>query len=171
MKRTTVIINLLIVLFAAPGIIAYLVYSHPEWVSAPTTNHGHLLQPPPKLDALSRGEKWQLLYWSPQPCAQACVQRIDELAKLRLALGRRLYYVDLVLASHASLIDVSQETQDLLHTVDGKIVQLTREDAEKLGVQPAIYLVNPQHYVVLAYSSDQAAKDIFQDLQKMVHDK
>ena len=170
MKRTTVIINLLIVLFAAPGVIAYLVYLHPEWISA-RTNHGHLLQPPPKLDAFSRGEKWQLLYWSPQPCAQACLQRIDELAKLRLALGRRLYYVDLVLASQTPLIDVSQETQDLLHTVDGKIVQLSGEDAEKLGVQPAIYLVNPERYVVLAYSSDQAAKDIFQDLQKMVHDK
>lgn len=170
MKRTTVIINLLIVLFAAPGIIAYLVYLHPTWISA-RTNHGHLLQPPPKLDALSLAEKWQLLYWSPQACTQTCMQRIDELAKLRLALGRRLYYVDLVLASDIPLTDVAQETQNLLHAVDGKIVQLKGADAEKLGVQPTIYLLNPEHYVVLAYSSDQKAKDIFEDLQKMVHDK
>lgn len=170
MKRSAGIIGLLLFLFAAPGTIAYIVYLHPEWISS-RTNHGQLLQPPPILQQMSQSEKWQLLYWTPQACTQDCLQRMDDLAKLRLALGRRLYYVDLVLASQTARSTASQTTQNLLETVDGHWAQLAGKEAEILGSQPAIYLVNPQGYVILAYSSDQSLKDIFQDLQKMVHDK
>ena len=170
MKRSAGIIGLLLFLFAAPGTIAYIVYLHPELISE-RTNHGELLQPPPILQQMSQSEKWQLLYWTPEACTQYCLQRMDDLAKLRLALGRRLYYVDLVLASQTALSAASQTTQNLLEAVDGHWAQLAGKEAEILGSQPAIYLVNPQGYVILAYSSDQSLKDIFQDLQKMVHDK
>jgi hypothetical protein len=170
MKRSPGIIGLLLLLFAAPGVIAYLLYLHPEWSSS-RTNHGQFLQPPPVLQQMPQNEKWQLLYWMPQTCTQDCLHRLDELAKLRLALGRRLYSVDLVLASQTALSAASQTTQNLLEEVDAHWAQLSGKEADILGSQPAIYLVNPQRYVILAYASDQALKDIFQDLQKMVHDK
>ncbi|MGV3740614.1 MAG: hypothetical protein ACO1N3_04935 [Gammaproteobacteria bacterium] len=164
MKKFYGVMSLLIILFTAPGILAYVVYHHPNWISG-RTNHGHLLQPPTLLHSTYQGNKWQLLYWSPKSCDQACMQRMGDLAKLRLALGRRLYYVDLVLATQSAQPqpDVLQELQK----IDGQMVQTQ----ESLGEQSAIYLVNPQHYVILAYSSAQASKEIFQDLQKMVHDK
>jgi hypothetical protein len=167
MKRSFIIISLFI-LFAAPGLCAYVIYSHPQWISARTTNHGRLLQPAPKLQQQNQTEKWQLLYWMPQACTQACLQRMDDLAKLRLALGRRLYYVDLVLAT--PLVS-DQSLQDKLEQMDGHVLQINEQNLDILGNKPAIYLVNPQHYVILAYSEQQAVKDIYQDLQKMVHDK
>lgn len=170
MKRSAGIIGLLLCLFTAPGMIAYIVYLHPGWISA-RTNHGQLLQPAPELAHLPRGEKWQLLYWTPQTCAQDCLQRLDDLAKLRLALGRRLYAVDLVLATQSPRNSVSQTAQNLLEEIDAHWAQLSDKEADILGYQPAIYLVNPKGYVILAYAKDQPVKDIFQDLQKMVHDK
>jgi len=93
------------------------------------------------------------------------------LAKLRLALGRRLYAVDLVLATQSPRNSVSQTAQNLLEEIDAHWAQLSDKEADILGYQPAIYLVNPKGYVILAYAKDQPVKDIFQDLQKMVHDK
>lgn len=170
MKRSYMLMSLLVALFAAPGLVAYVIYLHPAWISS-RTNHGQLLQPPPLLHSKHHKEKWQLLYWSPQSCTQDCIQRLDDLARLRLALGRRLYYVDLSLAISTPMVDVPEHIQSLLHKVDANLVSLSQDDAMHLGLQPAIYLVNPQNFVILAYAKDQSVQDIFQDLQKMVHDK
>ena len=169
MKRAYITMCLLIVLFTAPGLLAYMVYLHPTWISG-RTNHGQLLQPPPLLHSKYREEKWQLLYWSPQDCTQDCTHHLDDLARMRLALGRRLYYVDLILAIPNSAV-VPPRTQNLLHKMDGNLINLTQEDTTELGIQPAIYLVNPQQFVILSYTKDQSMHDIFEDLQKMVRDK
>ena len=168
MKKFYKIVSLLLVLFTAPGILAYIVYQHPNWISG-RTNRGQLLQPPVQLQAAYPGNKWQILYWNPQPCQQTCLQQIDDLAKMRLALGRRLYYVDLIFAHSQKNLSIA--LQDLLQKIAGHDSQIQEADANILGPQSAIYLVNPQHYVILAYSIDQAKKDLFQDLQKLVHDK
>lgn len=166
MKKFYGTISLLIILFTAPGILAYIVYQHPHWISG-RTNHGQLLQPPTLLHSTYQGNKWQLLYWSPHSCDEACLHRMNDLAKLRLALGRRLYHVDLVLATAPLQQNLQPELQAFLQKIDGQKV----ETQESLSKEPAIYLVNPQHYVILAYSRMQPSKEIFQDLQKMVHDK
>lgn len=170
MKRSAIVMSLLVILFTAPGLIAYIVYTHPQWMRG-RTNHGQLLQPPPLLTHAFQEGKWQLMYWAPNGCEQSCFQRMDELAKLRLALGRRLYYVNLVLATPATLTPVSQDLQANLEFLDGQWLQLNAEDTHVLSKDAAIYLINPQRYVILAYSQQQAVKDIFQDLQKMVHDR
>lgn len=170
MKRAYITMCVLVVLFVAPGMLAYMVYLHPTWISA-KTNHGQLLQPPPLLHSKYRGEKWQLLYWSPQDCTQDCEYHLDDLARMRLALGRRLYYVDLLLAMPNSAVELPERTRNLLHKMDGRLINLTQEDTTELGSQPAIYLVNPQHFVILSYKKDQSMHDIFEDLQKMVRDK
>lgn len=169
MKRPYLIMSLLVLLFAAPGLIAYIAYLHPNWLHQ-NTNHGKLLQPPPRLHT-THPQKWQLLYWSPQSCTRICMQRLDALARLRLALGRRLYYVDLVLAMSETTDNLAQDTQNILHNMDVHSIRLFETDAAKLGSQSAIYLVDAQNYVILAYDEDQSMQDIFQDLQKMVHDK
>lgn len=171
MKRVYVIMGLLVVLFMAPGMIAYVVYLHPTWLSN-KTNHGTLLQPPRLLSTQnnrkkSNDKKWQILYWSPQGCEQRCIQRLDDLARMRLALGRRLYYVDLILAVNKPLDSMTASVQAVVHKMDAHLVQM---DASQLGPEPAVYLVNPQQYVILSYTSDQSVQDIFHDLQKMVRD-
>lgn len=168
MKKFYGIISMLLILFAAPGILAYIVYQHPNWVSG-RTNRGQFLASPAILHSSYQSHKWQIVYWNPQSCDPACRQRIDDLAKLRLALGRRLYYVDLVFAH--SQKGVSEELQTLLHNIEGHEARIQKQDETLLGQQPAIYLVNPQHYVILAYSTEQSNQDIFHDLQKLVHDK
>ncbi|PJD92890.1 MAG: hypothetical protein CK424_04800 [Legionella sp.] len=168
MKRTT-IICLLILVFAAPGIAAYFAYTHPNWWTT-TTNHGQLLQPPPVLHHESITKKWQLIYWGGDHCDVACRKRLDDLARVRLALGRRLYHVDMVLAVNAKTSDVSEVVQHQLQQVDGHILLLDEVDAKVLGATPAIYIVNPAHFVILAYSATQPNDDIFQDLKKMVSD-
>lgn len=168
MKRT-MIICLLILVFAAPGIAAYIAYTHPNWW-AKTTNHGQLLQPPPLLHQASMSAKWQLMYWGGDGCDLACRNRLDDLARIRLALGRRLYHVDLILAMHESASDLSDVVRHQLQQVDGRTLMMNVADARVLGTAPAIYIVNGAHYVILAYPATQPNDDIFQDLKKMVSD-
>ncbi len=170
MKRSYVVIGLLVLLFAAPGIVAYMVYLHPGWISA-RTNRGQLLQPPLLLQSKNLSEKWQLLYWSPTDCTDVCAKRMDDLARIRLALGRRLYYVDLVLAMKQPASTVSKAIQHQLRHVDGRMIRFGAHDATLLGVKPAVYLINPTHYAILVYSQALQDDDIFQDLKKMVKDK
>ena len=169
MRRPTIVLSLLFVLFATPGVAAYFFYKHPEWIAS-RTNHGHLLQPPQILTQIQQTKKWTLLYWSPKSCGKVCLQHIDDLAKLRLALGRHLYDVDLVLASLGAM-ETLKKPQRVLKDLDGHLLELDDKSAELLGKQSAIFLANPQRYLILSYSSNQAVKDIFQDLQKMVRDK
>ena len=171
MKRTPLIIALLILVFAAPGIGAYLVYKHPEWIKT-TTNHGRLLQPPQKLTALSHHPKWQLLYWMPKDCDKTCAQQLNKLARIRLALGRRLYQVEiqLLLPVDAAPLQPALETQ--MQTEDSHTLRVhSSMDMSTLGTNPSIYIADPKHFLIITYDSSQSSDDMFQDLKKVVTDK
>lgn len=56
------VVLLLIVMFAAPGIAAYVFYQHPSWLGSTRVNKGTLLSPPVVLKGLE-GEKNGVLYF------------------------------------------------------------------------------------------------------------
>ena len=96
-RRNYIVLLLMLALFIAPGLSAYLFYNHLTWLGAAKTNKGELLNPPILLTKLGMDAKWRLILWSPTGCAQECIQQLDKLARIRLALGRRLYQVDSLL--------------------------------------------------------------------------
>lgn len=167
------ILFLLALLFAAPGITAYLFFQHPNWLGASTVNRGTFLKPPQLLTALGvHNNKWHILFWSPKDCDNACLKQLDTLARVRLALGRKLYYVDqwFVLGEKATTLTAEEKT--LLHELDFQFIQLAAlkdKQNHNLPAEPAVFLVNPDNYLILKYKSEVAPDDVFKDLKLLVN--
>lgn len=163
---------LLALLFMAPGIAAYVFYLNPQWLGSVTTNQGQFVNAPIKIDALANREsKWNLVSVNLQACEIACMEQIDRLARVRLALGRKLYNVQewLILDPDAVL---SEEYKNRLRDHDVRLLLLTREQKEMLFIlndQPAVYIANPEGYLVLAFKPDAKSESIFHDLKQLIN--
>lgn len=170
MKTTNKKIAVLLVLalvFAAPGLTAYLFYQHPQWLGHATTNKGRLLTPPVLFTGLaSQSAKWRLVVWNPQHCRSTCLKQVDKVARIRLALGRHLYNVEQwILVSQTApvfpaAIIAALKDQDIHFTQSAALAQL--------GSVPQVYIVSPENYIVLAYPFTAKPADIFHDIKQLV---
>lgn len=164
------IVVLIGLIFLAPGLIAYFFYQNHWLTTASKTNKGLLLNPPIQLTgqpaSLKHSQKWQLILWMPTQCSQECLQQIDQLARIRLALGRRLYQVETwVWLGNSTQAFTPNHLQDLQE----QDIQLTTNPRVPKELQalkePQIFIANPQHYLVLAYKVSSNPKDIFHDMK------
>lgn len=166
------ILLLLALMFAAPGVTAYFFYNHPSWLGTSKVNKGILLNPPSVLSALDDKAKWRIVFWSPDVCDKACITQLDVLARVRLALGRKLYHVDqwLILGDKAS--SLSEATAALLKEQDFHVTQLSSAEMKKmtaLSAQSNVYLANPDKYLILSYQSQVNPEDIYKDLKLLLN--
>lgn len=171
---------LLALVFIAPGVAAYFFYTHPQWLSHATTNKGTLLTPPVFISSLKeasvinpsslgRGPTWKLVVWSPTACNGECINQLDKLARIRLALGRRLYNVtqELLLGAKAPL--PASKLRALLQERDIHIVRLQeKEQSPTLPHKITIFIANPENYLVLAYQPTVKPDDIFHDMKHLL---
>ena len=165
------ILLLLVVLFAAPGIAAYLFYQHPSWLGASRTNKGVLLAPPIALTSVTGQSKWRIIFWTPKACGQECFTQLDVLARVRLALGRKLYQVDqrLLLGKTDSVVNKSLE--EALKGKDFKVSPLSATELEqlsRLSSQPRIFIMNPDNYLILSYQAGVNPDDVYKDLKTLL---
>jgi hypothetical protein len=160
-------------IFFAPGIAAYIFYNHTQWLGTATTNHGELINPPPVMSFLSQ-DKWKLILWSPNECSEQCKIDMDKLARIRLALGRRLYEVDGILMQANQTAALPDGFEQQLKDEAITSLKLTPEQTELLkpwATEAKIFIVNPQNYLILAYTSSVEPKNIYQDLKHLLHMK
>lgn len=191
LRRNQVLLLLLAVLFIAPGLAAYYFFKHPQ--SLGKTNKGTLLNPPILLSHWqassdpcrfltdghgksnrfkeTAGSKWQLVLWSAKPCDEQCMQALNNLARARLALGRRLYNVELQLLFDAN---VPLPSQPILHQLCEQGIRLQRLDTGERARFPIlakplkILIANPDDYLVLAYTPKVDPSDIFHDIKQLI---
>ena len=141
-------LGILLIIFLAPGVLAYVFYMHPNWIAASKTNRGQLLSPAVFVpDVFVSSQKWHIVFWSPGKCTKKCMATFDGLTRLRIALGRKLYEVDL---------DLLNDTQAITKTQLG------------LTNKPEIFIVNPQHYWILRYSVNAPLDDLYNDIKKLL---
>jgi hypothetical protein len=165
------ILVLLIVLFIAPGVAAYIFYQHPSWLGSTRINKGTLLNPPILLNALEGKSKWRIIFWSPNDCGQTCMHQLDVLARIRLALGRKLYQVDqwLVLGDKAS--SLSEEQQVILKNIDFKVMKLSKMEEvsqNPLFKRSKVYVADPENYLILKYAAEVNPEDVYKDLKLLL---
>ncbi len=172
MKKNKIILLLLALIFIAPSLSAYLLYKHPAWRSSQTTNKGELLSPAPAL-TLFDDSKWHIVLWSPNACTKTCMERLVQLTKLRLALGRRYYDTDLWLV----LPDGNQDTelsQGEIQRMKKHGVRLIRllsqnENITLLSAYPtSIFIATPQQRLILRYNQQSKLEDIYHDLKHLL---
>lgn len=165
------ILLLLAFMFAAPGITAYIFFQNPSWLGSSKINKGTLISQPQVLSALDGAKKWRIIYWTPNKCASACLKQLDVLARMRLALGRKLYSVDqwLILGSNAPTL--SDKLTKLLKDQDFHRVQLTEDEMKKASLpeHAMVYLANPDQYLILSYLAEVNPDDIYKDLKLLLN--
>ncbi len=169
MRRYSITLLLLVFLFATPGLSAYFLYFHPHWLSSATTNKGQFLKPPVLLDGLGASSKWRLVLWSPTACEKACLAQLDKLQRVRLALGRRLYDVDLNLLQPANASPLKMVK--MLQEPGIAVMTLSADESTRLLAlykQPELFIANQEHYLVLAYSLTAKPDDVFHDIKLLL---
>lgn len=173
LSRQAIILIALCVLFAAPSLLAFVFYQHPTWLGFSKTNRGVLVNPPGLLKSMNKSKQWRLLLWSPVGCDSLCMKHLDELARVRLALGRRLYHVDNYLLLGVQSSELSSANTKVLQDLDTHVLILSageKDDAGILGQAPTIYIVSPDNYAILRYTLDNQPDDIFHDIKQLVTD-
>ena len=144
---------------------------HPKALDFDAHNTGKHAVTAKVLD-VSAGPKWRLVLWSPTACEQRCLDQLDKLARIRLALGRHLYEVEpqLLIADNAEplspgLVSALQE-QDI-HVLRFPIEAQKRVPVLKSRLE--IFIANPDNYLVLAYLPTVKPGDIFHDIKQLLN--
>ena len=170
-QRSSVIFLALLLVFLAPGLLALWAYQHPEPLTRHSTNQGRLLQPVWPLPELGEERKWQLLLWSPQNCDQSCQQDLDRLARVRLALGRRLYQVQLRLLLGSEAPALPAALVQRLKDQDLRVTVLTAQAFQALRqAYPAskIFIANPKHELILLYDQEASSEAVYHDFKTLL---
>jgi hypothetical protein len=172
-KTNYLILLLLTLIFAAPGLAAYLYYHNPTWLLANTTNQGKLLNPALLFKPVIAGKsKWRLVFWQPGPCEKACLQTLDQLARIRLALGRHLYEVDEWLVLSAESQKIPRSLIQVLHENDIKVSRVARHSLKSFAFLKAgarVFIANPQGYLILAYQAKGRPQAIYHDIKQLLN--
>lgn len=173
LSRTKKMLFALALVFIAPGVLAIIFYLNPSWLGEASMNKGTLLAPPQKLALLPETkEKWHLTVWCPAGCDARCLSLLDEMARVRLALGRRLYQVDLWLLQKEDTAQCTKDVAEMLKTQAIEARYLSAQEQQDLTPfqdEPRVFLADPEQYLILQYEARGAAQDVFQDLKRLLN--
>jgi hypothetical protein len=169
MRVQTRILSVLFLIFSLPPLAAWWFYQHPSgWMSS-KINHGHLVNPPVQMKTLAQPHAWQLIYLSKQNCDAACQNKLEQLAKIRLALGRHMVGLGMVLLAPEPQSPVLKH----LHDMDVQWVKLSQHDLQKiassrmLNQQDSLWLMDASGWLVLTYPQSAKPKAIYADLKRL----
>jgi len=179
---------LLIMLFAAPVIGAWLIFNYTNIGKGDSNSYGELVEPPvaiPKtaLYSLTNGAiegelhgKWSLIYILPTKCEQACQQKISMLKQLKSSLVQNSDRLQLIVAHNAPaekfdgagmppdfnwgnvLVLSFMRFYDLASKGNGFL----KPDAGEF------LLVDPAGNIMMRYTVDSEGSGILQDIKRLL---
>lgn len=172
---------LLVALFAAPIVAAYLAYFvYPSWRPEGRVNYGELVEPPrPTAELRLAGAdgaaaplpkgRWSLVYLGASACDAACVERLLLTRQVRRALGRhaeglqRVYLAPDAEALKRAHADLSAEHPDLLFfAAPGAAAFFGPRGPHDL------YLLDAEGRWMMRYGDPLTAKGLHKDLKKLL---
>lgn len=183
-NRMTLIAVFLV--FTLPVVTATLMHSQWfDWQPGSMRNHGELLQPVVALsdfsvpgaqqDVLSRADlldRWMLVHYSTEACAEPCLERLYWLRQVRRAQDRHQNDVGLVFASRAA---AGAETVALIQELAPDFMILTGPDAEAFWsqlphgeVKAAYFILDPDGNIILRYPEHADHNGIRRDLRRLL---
>lgn len=181
LSRQSITLLLLAALFFAPGLAAVYFYQHPQLLGGDSTNKGDFVNPPFLVSSLEKQHtstkktenmpKWHVVLWIPETCDESCLTLLDQLARVRLALGRRYYEVDeVILMSKSSAplpVDLNTKLQKM--AIDAVYLSPVEFNAlSKESPKPRIFIANPEGFLVLSYAVEAESDDIYHDLKHLL---
>jgi cytochrome oxidase Cu insertion factor (SCO1/SenC/PrrC family) len=174
----------LLLIFAAPLALSFLLYYGSSWRPAGRTNHGELIEPPRPLPpvALPRADgsradagllqgKWSLVYVGGGQCDDTCREALYFLRQTYLSLGKLMPRMQRVfLAAHDCCAQAlgSAEPDLVILNAAGPAA------ADLLAVFPAaaaptaVYVVDPRGNLMMRYDARADPKGLREDLKKLL---
>ena len=169
---------LIVLLFATPLLIAIVLHMS-GWRPHDTRNYGELIEPPQDLSAarfvLADGADlaWKDAEWSwtafvltGPGCAEKCIERIDELRRVRVSLNQNAPRVRIIVLDQG----LAPETLAALAPV-----QLASDAGARLAAlhpaaadEVAVVLADPHGFLALRYPVGYDASKLRKDLAKLV---
>jgi cytochrome oxidase Cu insertion factor (SCO1/SenC/PrrC family) len=186
--RVTLIV--MVVVFAAPVVLAWWLYAVVQWRPADTVNHGVLVEPPRRLDTAYRLStpagtvmqpdylqgKWTLVTIGDSDCDPVCTGNFYKMRQVRLAQGedmRRVQRLFLITTPEAELPGTLEEYPEM------DVVLLPRStqeeflapfliDAAAPSAAGRVYLVDPLGNLMMYYNRDADPSGILKDLKRLL---
>jgi hypothetical protein len=170
-NRKHIQILILMLVFIMPMLGAIYLTKNPQILQRYTsTNYGKWAPHSVPWPLPTNNRPWQLVLWQFEGCHDACMQQLGDLAKIRLAMGRKVYDLNLWVVVPQTK-PLSEEQTKFLQNHDIQVGYFD-EGASKqwqgvFGESP-IVLVNPEKEVLLMYRMNPHAKKMFHDLQLLI---
>lgn len=163
---------ILIILFSLPWVGAYYLNHHSSWLKQlSTTNYGRWVSPAVVWNiGEHHARPWQLVLWMPKGCDQSCLDNLNQLAKVRLAMGRKVYLLDVGVVLPGSQ-PLSETRLKDCQTLDIRVNYIDDEQAaiwRNRFVNHPIILFSPEHQSLLMYSLHPDSKKLYHDLQQLI---
>lgn len=191
--RSRLALVLLFVIFAAPVILAWLVfYVFPEWQPSGTTNRGQLVEPVRPLPAFQletvangtidetflRG-KWTLVYWLGGSCDEECMQQLFTLRQVRLAQGKNIDRLQRLMlwaeqdAGGAGMDAVQQHYPGLvvapaIAAEQSHLLGVFAVDGADVLTARRAYLIDPLGNLMMFWQPGDDPAGIIKDLEKLL---
>jgi hypothetical protein len=178
-NRSRLILTAIVLVFAAPLVVALLLY-RTGWRPAVSRNYGVLVDPPVDISAtpvtLAGGAKldwrdpqwhWTLVALANGDCGESCQARLSDVLRMRLTLSRNAERLRVVYLGPPLPAPALQALTPLLAGSDDDDVLAGYRPAT--AGSPALALVNPNGLLILRYDADFDVARVRQDLVKVVH--
>ena len=170
-RRTLLV---LVILFFAPLLVAFLMYYGQTWRPAGQTNHGELyspVQPLPSAAEALRG-KWALVYVGDGRCDADCRDALVFARQTRLSLNQDMQRVERFFIVTGNCCDrgyLESEHPGLrvVETADPAIAPL-RDAFPATDRAHSLYIVDPLGNLVMRYDVHQSPKGLLTDLRKLL---
>ncbi len=172
MKNKHLTLMLLALLFLIPVLGAYHLIKHPEWIQGQNpTNYGTFVEKP--LVWHHDGDEkrpWQLVLWQNQACDKECLKQLDLLARIRLAMGRKVYLMNIWLFCSENVKLSAKDIQKLQQHDIHIAYASSKEEAQwnNVFVSQPIVLVTPEHKTLMMYGLNPNPKKMYHDFQLLI---
>jgi len=182
-KKSSYTIWLLVLTFAAPVILAYIMFFFGHIDSY--TNHGEILKPIIQIKDFNLTDKdkqplalkqltykWRLISFLGKSCDKPCQARLHDIKQIHISLGKNRHRV-IQMVIHVQPADAA--LQKLLVTEYPKVTQVYADEAklkkltgQKVLLNNTTYIMDPMGNVMMRFTADQPDKDFLTDLKKLL---
>ncbi len=176
----------LISVFVLPFVAGWMALYVFEW-RPPSGNYGQLVQPVKKISWPSMqttdgelladgvGKRWAFILFAEDGCAAQCRENLFYMRQLRTLLGKNQGRLQNMLVSKSAIdADLQQYLVDYpdFHVIDGPQYSGLAEQFEvegvDAGVEPRMYLVDPDNNFMMYYPAKSDEKLILDDLRSLM---